>query len=100
MPENIKTFEKDETLLAEHLRISKAEAIASICEKQNIHSLVIQDILDVNHRPKFQEYYNYSFLTLKSIVPFENDIITEQISLVFGPVFDLFPGERPIILNI
>ena len=31
--------------------LNKTEAIAAICEKQGIHSLVIQDILDVNQRP-------------------------------------------------
>lgn len=95
LPENIKTFEKDgNNYWLNIYGLSKTEAIASICEKQGIHSLVIQDILDVNHRPKFQEYYNYSFLTLKSIVPFENDIITEQISLVFGPNYLISFQER------
>lgn len=59
--------------------------IASICKTQDIHNLVIQDILDVNQRPKFQDYDNVSFLTLKSIVTSNNEIRTEQISFVFRP---------------
>ncbi len=74
--------------------ISNAKSIAEICEKQGIHSLVIQDILDVNQRPKFQEFNNFSFLTLKSIVPSEKDIITEQISFVFGTNFLMSFQER------
>jgi len=67
--------------------IDNADTIASICKRQGIHDLVIQDILDVNQRPKFQEFENYSFLTLKSIAPSDNDIVTEQISFVFGSNF-------------
>jgi magnesium transporter len=74
--------------------LNDTETIASICKKQDIHNLVIQDILDVNQRPKFQEYENFSFLTLKSIVPSENEMITEQISFVFGSSFLISFQER------
>jgi magnesium transporter len=74
--------------------LTEIEIIASICEKQGIHNLVIQDILDVNQRPKFQEFENYSFLTLKSIVPSENEMITEQISFVFGANYLISFQER------
>lgn len=74
--------------------LSETKIIASICEKQNIHELVIQDVLDVNQRPKFQEYKDYSFLTLKSIVPSDNEMITEQISFVFGTNYLISFQER------
>lgn len=64
--------------------LSDAEKIASICDRQGIHKLTIQDILDVKQRPKFQEYDDYSFLTIKSIVPSETEMISEQISFVLG----------------
>lgn len=67
--------------------LSNTDAVVSLCQKQNIHNLVIQDILDVNQRPKFQEFEDFSFLTLKSIVPSENEMLTEQISFVFGEKF-------------
>ncbi len=67
--------------------LSDTEAIAGICRKQGIHSLVIQDILDVNQRPKFQEFEEYSFLTIKSTVPAGEEQKTEQISFVFGKNF-------------
>ena len=70
------------------------DAIASICTKQGIHNLVIQDILDINQRPKFQEYESFSFLTLKSIVPSETEMITEQISIVFGEKYLISFQER------
>lgn len=68
--------------------------IELICNKQDIHDLVIQGILDVNQRPKFQEYENFSFLTIKSIVPSENDTITEQISFVFSANYLISFQER------
>ncbi len=84
-PENINAFKKDgNNYWLNIYGLSDTESIVSICEKQGIHSLVIQDILDVDQRPKFQEFENYSFLTLKSIAPSEEEMITEQISFVFG----------------
>ncbi len=74
--------------------LNKTEVIASICEKQDIHSLVIQDILDVNQRPKFQEYDNFSFLTLKSIVSSNSEMITDQVSFVFGSNYLISFQER------
>ena len=65
--------------------LNDADTIAAICKKQGIHNLVIQDILDVDQRPKFQEFEKFSFLTLKSVVPSATEIISEQISIVFGP---------------
>jgi len=95
LPENISTFEKnDEKYWLNVHGLSDTESIASLCEKQGIHGLVIQDILDVNQRPKFQEYDNFSFLTLKSIVPSEEELITEQISFVFGVNFLISFQER------
>lgn len=64
--------------------LSDTAAIASICKKLQIHNLTIQDILDVNQRPKFQEFDDFCFLTIKSTLPSEKEINTEQISFVIG----------------
>lgn len=74
--------------------LNDTQTIASICHKQGIHGLAIQDVLDVSQRPKFQEFENFSFLTLKSIIPFENEFLTEQISFVFGTNFLMSFQER------
>ncbi len=61
------------------------QKIEQICDAINIHDLSIQDILDVNQRPKFQEYNNYLFFTLKSICPSNNSIIEpEHLSFILG----------------
>jgi len=62
--------------------------------KQDIHTLAIQDILDVNQRPKFQEFENFSFLTLKSITPADKEMLTEQISFVFNEKYLISFQER------
>ena len=93
--DSIPTFEKNKKNYWLNIHgLNNPENIASICEQQGIHNLVIQDILDVNQRPKFQEFEHFSFLTLKSIVPSEKNIITEQISFVFGTNFLLSFQER------
>jgi magnesium transporter len=63
------------------------DSIAELCQKLKIHDLVIQDILDVYQRPKYQEFDNFAFLTIKSIVPSDTETITEQISFISGKNF-------------
>jgi len=74
--------------------LNDPDTIASICKKQNIHTLAIQDILDINQRPKFQEFENFSFLTLKSVTPSDNEMLTEQISFAFGDKYIISFQER------
>lgn len=64
--------------------LNDTELIASLCKKQNIDNLVIQDILDVNQRPKFQDFENYCFLTIKTTAPSSEELTIEQISFVFN----------------
>lgn len=45
----------------------------------------MQDILDINQRPKFQEFENYWFFTLKSVLPSsDNEVVSEQLSFILG----------------
>ncbi|MGE4289786.1 MAG: magnesium/cobalt transporter CorA [Salinivirgaceae bacterium] len=74
--------------------LNDAETISALCKKQAIHDLVIQDILDVNQRPKFQAFENYNFLTLKSIMNDGQELISEQISIVFGSNYLMSFQER------
>lgn len=92
--EHLPTFTNDSNYWLNLHGLENADMIANICKKQNIHNLVIQDILDINQRPKFQEFDNFSFLTLKSIVPSDSEIITEQISFAFGNHYLISFQER------
>ena len=67
--------------------LSDPESIVAICKQLNIHNLVIQDVLDVNQRPKFQEFDDYCFFTIKSIVSPGITMQIEQISFIFNSNF-------------
>lgn len=65
--------------------IHDVEKIKNICTKLGIHQLAIQDILDINQRPKFQEYEKYWFFSIKSILPMDgDDLQLEQLSFILG----------------
>ncbi len=59
--------------------------ITSLCKSLKIHRLTIEDILDGRQRPKFQEFDEYNFFSLKSILPTKYpEIDSEQISFILG----------------
>lgn len=75
--------------------LHETETIKDVCLQLGVHDLTIQDILDVNQRPKVQEFDNYWFFTLKSITPTEDDSIeTEQLSFLLGEDFLVSFQER------
>lgn len=75
--------------------IHDLEKIKTFCTKINIHDLAIQDLLDVNQRPKFQEFENYWFFTLKSIIPSsDSELYQEQLSFILGKNYLVSFQER------
>jgi magnesium transporter len=65
--------------------IHEVEKILNISEKYGLHTLTTQDILDVNQRPKFQDFDKYWFFSIKSLLPGEkNQLEAEQMSFVLG----------------
>lgn len=75
--------------------IHDAEMVRTICKKCGVHDLVVQDILDVNQRPKVQNFSSYWFFTLKSILPEEDkQFREEQVSFILGKNFVLSFQER------
>jgi len=75
--------------------IHDTEKIKTLCYKLNIHDLAIQDLLDVNQRPKFQEFDDYWFFTLKSIIPsVDSTLEEEQLSFILGKNYLVSFQER------
>jgi magnesium transporter len=75
--------------------IHNVKAIEDISRKIGIHNLTIQDILDVDQRPKFEQYENYWFFSMQSILPSKtNEINSEQLSFVLGKNFLVSFQER------
>ncbi len=62
--------------------LKEVEKISDFCRDNDIHSLSIQDILDINQRSKSQKFDDYLFLLIKHHRLEEYQLITEQISLV------------------
>ncbi len=91
-----KGFEHDNLLYWLNVHgLHDIEKIRNICDKVGVHDLAIQDILDINQRPKFQEYENNWFFTLKSIVPSgDSDLEQEQLSFILGSNFLVSFQER------
>jgi magnesium transporter len=56
-----------------------------------LHPLVLEDILNVDQRPKVEDYDDYLYIVIKAISsqPESEEIATEQISLILGPNFVL-----------
>ncbi|MFX0034102.1 MAG: magnesium/cobalt transporter CorA [Candidatus Hermodarchaeota archaeon] len=66
--------------------LADVKIIEEIGNQFNIHPLILEDILNTNQRPKFEDYENYIFLVLKLLLWNESHEIfeSEQISILFG----------------
>jgi magnesium transporter len=76
----------------------------------HIHPLVLEDILDIEQRPKIEDYEDYLYIVLETIrhVPEAEGVTGEQISLILGPDYvisfqesngDLFAPIRERLLR-
>lgn len=88
--------------------IDNISLIEKIGTQFNIHSLILEDILNTGQRPKFEDLEDYIFIVLK-MLSYENDSIkAEQVSFVLGSNFiisfqesvgDVFEQVRQRIRN-
>jgi magnesium transporter len=69
--------------------VHKPEIIEQVGRSFGVHPLVLEDIADTGQRPKMEDFDDYIFITLKMFRfgKKENEIKTEQISLVLGNGF-------------
>jgi len=75
--------------------IHEAELIKNLGIKHGIHQLVLGDILDTTERPKMQDYEEYLFFTVKSILPLKGAFLEiEHISFILGENYLLSFQER------
>lgn len=66
--------------------IHQIDVIEKIGKKFNLHPLLLEDILNTEHRPKLEDHEEYLFFTLK-MLNYDNDnneIKYEQISFILG----------------
>ena len=66
--------------------LGNIEMIEKIGECFDLHGLLLEDVLNTNHRPKSEEFDEYLFISLKmlSVNEIEDEVISEQVSIVLG----------------
>lgn len=75
--------------------LSDTELIKKVGKHFNLHYLLLDDVMNTDHRPKVDEYEDHLFLTLKMLYRMEgNEIDYEHISFVLGKDFLLSFQEK------
>jgi magnesium transporter len=76
--------------------IHDVNTIEKIGENYGIHSLLLEDIMHTEQRPKIEDFEGYIFLVLRmlSFDEKEHRIDTEQVSLVLGPNYVISFQEK------
>ncbi|MGM0635061.1 MAG: magnesium/cobalt transporter CorA [Bacteroidota bacterium] len=68
--------------------IHETKQVIDLADKLGLHHLSIQDILDIHQRPKFQEFNDYFFFSIKSkFYDRAGEFKAEQMSFVLGENF-------------
>ncbi|MHB1484744.1 MAG: magnesium/cobalt transporter CorA [Saccharofermentanales bacterium] len=68
--------------------------IEQICKPYNIHTLVMNNILNTEHRPRIEDYDDYMYLIAKMAYFDGPELVNEQLSIILGKGFILSFGER------
>jgi magnesium transporter len=71
-----------------------AALIRKIGEVFGLHQLAMEDVMNLHHRPKVEEYDDHVFL-VSQMVSADPDVATEQIALFLGKNYVLSFQERP-----
>ena len=74
--------------------IHQVDVIEKIGKHFGLHSLIQEDIVNTEQRPKLEDFRNYIFIVLKMLYydEKENEARTEQVSLILGENF--VPREK------
>lgn len=77
--------------------VHQIDIIEEIGKQYNLHPLLLEDILNTEHRPKAEDYDNYIFFTFKmmSYDDAKHEIASEQVSIVFGQNYVISCQETP-----
>jgi len=74
--------------------LADIEVIRAVGEIMKLHSLALEDVVNVHQRPKVEEYDDHAFIVLR-IPHAETGLNTEQVSLFLGNGFVVTFQERP-----
>jgi magnesium transporter len=78
--------------------VHQVDLIEKIGECYGFHPLVLEDILNTDQRPKFEDFDEYIYIVLRIILcNGKNDgIISEQVSIILGPNYVISFQEREL----
>ena len=76
--------------------LHRVEEIEKLEKFYNIHPLVVEDILNINQRPKIEYFEDYIFIVVKMLTyNQENHVVkSEQVSIILGKNFVITIQER------
>lgn len=99
------TFDKEVGVTWMHVNgIAQVKNLEKIGECFNIHPLVLEDILDIEQRPKIEDYDAYLYIVLKAInhIPEHEEIRSDEVSLILGPdyVISFHEGDGDLFAPI
>ncbi|MCJ7817718.1 MAG: magnesium/cobalt transporter CorA [Candidatus Thorarchaeota archaeon] len=83
--------------------VHDVELVQTLCKQYTIHPLVVEDIVNTEHRPKLEIHADYIFLVLKTFnLEGKDNISIEQISFILGPSYLLSfqESDDPIFQSI
>jgi magnesium transporter len=71
--------------------------LQNLADRIGLHPLVLEDIVSTHERPKLEDYQDYLYIVLRMLEfkDEENEIATEQLSLVVGPNYVISVQEEP-----
>jgi magnesium transporter len=77
--------------------VHDVDLIGKLADKFEIHPLTLEDIVNTQQRPKFEDYDKYLYFVLKMLIYDDatHEIQTEQVSLVLGPNYVVSFQEKP-----
>jgi len=84
--------------------VHDAELIELIGKKFDIHSLILEDVANVDQRPKFEEFENGNFFVMKAL-QFDHDSIeikSEQVAIFFreGLLISFQEAETDLFISV
>ncbi len=71
------------------------DLVQGLCQHFEIHPLVIEDILSPQQRPKIEVFDQYLYIVFKMLNYQNEEIVSEQISLILGKTFVITFQEVP-----
>lgn len=76
--------------------LHEVDVIEKLGRHFDLHPLILEDIVNTEQRPKMEDFGSYVFIALKMLdyVQKENEISSEQVSLVLGSNFVISFQER------